>query len=154
MTIDNTLQTAKTKIFYVVILVNIIALTAYNSFEHNRTWIEMGIWGLIVILGLTYLTMLYLKLNYFFMETKGEKLIIRFYAAHPIGRKYKSIEIPARAVQSFKIVKSGFGGLKKELYITVKTPKGMFNFPPLSITLLKSKDLQDIEYLLKPLSKR
>ncbi len=150
MIIQNTDRTAKTKMYYVIFFINVVAFSFYNIFEHNATWIEWLVWGVVALLTLSYITMLYLKLNYFYVEQKGDKLIIRFYTAHPVGRKYKAIELPLRTIVDYDVV-TNFFGFKKELYLTAKTPKGVFNFPPLSISLLNKREIEHLEYILKPL---
>lgn len=154
MQVENTLRTAKIKVSYMIMLANIVALSVYNIFEYNKDWVEWIIWSIVILLAVGYLAMLALfKLDFFFLEDKNGKLIFRFYAAHPIARKYKSFELSGKYLMNYRIKKS-LGGLKKELYMTAKTPKGVFNFPPMSLSLMNKNETESLKYILGKHSKQ
>ena len=147
MLVENTVRTAKIKIFYAVIIANVIAISMYNSFEHNAAWLEWALWAVVGIIIAIYAGMLILRYNYFFLEHKNNKIFVKYYIAHPFGRKYKAFELPAKSVYRYKI-KESLSGLKKDLYLVAQTPKGIFNFPPLSISLLNTKEISSLKYIL------
>ncbi len=153
MTVENTVRTAKIKVFYAVIIANVIAVSMYNTFEHNASWIESALWAFVGIIIAIYIGMLILRYNYFFLEHENGKISVKYYIAHPFGRKYKAFELPEKSVYAYEIKKS-LGGLKKELYLVAKTPKGMFNFPPLSISLLNENEISRLKYILDGIVKK
>jgi len=78
-----------------------------------------------------------------------KKITVRYYSAHPAFRKYKAYEIPQAYFSGYEINKSILG-LKKEIVLTAKGPKGEMSFPPVSISALSKKEL---EYLIRFLDK-
>jgi hypothetical protein len=77
------------------------------------------------------------------MEYLGSKITIRYYTAHPIFRRYKAFELPKSYFYDYKISEKLFGFIKT-FQIIVKTPKGRFNYPPLSISLLSKQQIEDL----------
>jgi len=152
MKVDNRLRTAKLKITYMLTFIVILALSMYFYFEHHYITsypLSFGFLlpGAIIILSITYITFLLRKLNYFFVEYIGNKITIRYYTAYPIFRKYKAFEIPRSYFYDYKI-KSNLLGFLKSVQFTVKTPKGKFKYPPLSISLLSKKQMADLVIML------
>ncbi|MCF6367114.1 MAG: hypothetical protein L3J35_13065 [Bacteroidales bacterium] len=123
------------------------ALFIYAYFESLKSLfypISIG------IIATVYITLLLRQSNYFFIEYLGNKIIVRYYTAHPIFRKYKSFEIPRAYFFDYKI-EDVFFGLKKTVQFTIKTPKGKFNYPPLSISLLSKQQMNDLIKMLDEL---
>lgn len=152
MKVDNRLNTAKLKIFYMIILAVIFSLSAYYAFENQMNLFYRSVPFIIGILVLLYIFMLVRKSDYFYLEYIGNKAIIRFYSAHPIFRKYKAIEVQKVYFFDYEI-KKVFFGIRKYLFVTVKTPKGKFNYPPLSIVFLNKEQTQKMISILDELKK-
>lgn len=155
MKVDNRLRTAKLKIGYTLVFIVIFALSLYYYFEHSSIVIYPIIFGYILPGAIGFLTLMYFvfllrKLNYFFIEYLGNKIVVRYYTAYPIFRKYKAFEIPRSYFYNYEI-KSSFFGFLKYVQFTVKTPKGKFKYPPLSITLLSKKQEVDLIKMLEEL---
>lgn len=155
MKVDNRLRTAKLKIAYMLTFIVILALSMYFYFEYHyiTTYpISFGILlpGAMIILSIIYVTFLLRKLDYFFVEYLGNKIMVRYYTAYPIFRKYKAFEIPRSYFHDYEI-KSSLLGFLKSVQFTVKTPKGKFKYPPLSITLLSKRQLDDLFNMLDEL---
>ena len=91
--------------------------------------------------------MLLRKSNYFYLEYLGNKVTVRFYTAHPFLRKYRAIEFPKSNFYDYQIKKSLFG-FRKMIILTVKTPKGRYNYPPLSIVLLTKEQKAELIRIL------
>lgn len=144
MKVDNRLQTAKLKMGYTVALAVIFSLTCYFLFEIPEN-IAMPI--VISVVVLTYIVMLLRKSNYFYLEYIGNKVTVRFYTAHPFLRKYKAFEIPKSSLYDYEIKKKLFG-FRQTITLTVKTPKGKFNYPPLSIVLLTPQQKAELKRIL------
>ncbi len=90
MKIDNRLQTAKLKIFYMLMLGGIFSFGAYYVFEVRAS---IFFPAAVVLLALIYLFFLLRKSDYFYLEYTGNKIIVKYYTAHPFLRKYKAFEI-------------------------------------------------------------
>lgn len=157
MKVDNRLRTAKLKIMYMVTGIVIFALSIYTYFEHYQIGVHPIIFkyvlpGSIGALIFIYFFLLLRKLNYFFIEFLGNKIVVRYYTAYPIFRKYKAFEIPRSYFFDYKIEKQ-FLGLRKHLQIIVKTPKGKFSYPKISISLLSERQMDDLVRMLDELKK-
>ncbi|NPA45266.1 MAG: hypothetical protein GXO49_07020, partial [Chlorobi bacterium] len=88
----------------------------------------------------------------FFIEYLGNKIVVRYYTAYPIFRKYKAFEIPRSYFYDYKI-KSQLFGFRKTIQFIVNTPKGKFTYPSLSISLLSEKQMNDLIKMLDELKK-
>lgn len=147
MKVDNRLRTAKLKIMYILMFIVMTALFIYAYFEH----LDNPIYPISIgIIAVVYIILLLRKSNYFFIEYVGNKIIVRYYTAHPIFRRYKAFEIPRVSFFDYKI-KSSLMGFVRSVQFTVKTPKGKFNYPPLSISLLSKQQMQDLIKMLDEL---
>jgi hypothetical protein len=133
MIVDNRLATAKLKIFYMIMLGMLFAITAFFLFEDEGYMIYP-----MAAIILTYLFFVLRKSDYFFLEFAGNKITVRFYTAHPFLRKYKAFEIPKSYFYDYQL-RSTLGGYIQTLQFIVKTPQGKFNYPPLSISLLNKE---------------
>jgi len=150
MKVDNRLNTAKLKIYYMIMLAVIFSFSAYYLFENERNLFFKSMPFIIGILALIYAVLLIRKSNYFYFEYIGNKITIRYYTAHPFLRNYKAIEIQKAYFHDYEIQKSLLG-LRKSIQITIKTPKGIFKYPPLSISLLNSDQYKNLISILTEL---
>ncbi len=149
MKIDNRLQTAKLKIYYMLMLGFIFSLSVYYKFERQAGY---GYMVAVSIFVLIYLFLLLRKSDYFFIEYTGNKATVRYYTAHPFLRKYCAFEIPKAYFAGYEIKKI-LGGFRKTVQFTIKTPKGKFKYPPLSIVLLNKKQEAELIKILEELKK-
>lgn len=149
MKIDNRLQTAKLKIFYMLMLGGIFSFGAYYVFEVRAS---IFFPTAVVLLALIYLFFLLRKSDYFYLEYTGNKIIVKYYTAHPFLRKYKAFEIPKAYFDDYVITKK-LGSYIKKIQFIVKTPKGKFKYPPLSISLLTKKQEAELIKILEELKK-
>ncbi len=149
MIVDNKSNTAILKISYMLMLGVLFALTSLYLFELRSSEILLFFIGGVV---LTYIIFLLRKSNYLFVEYLGNKLTVRYYTAHPIFRKFKAFEIPKNYFYDYEIKKLFFG-FQKTIQFKVKTPKGIFMYPPLSITLLSKNHMIELIKILNELKK-
>jgi hypothetical protein len=149
MSVDNRLETAKLKIYYMLMLGLIFSLSAYYYYEYQAGYGYLIADGII---ALAYLFMLLRKSDYFFLEYKGNKIVVRYYTAHPFLRKYRAFEIPQPYFAGYEIIKS-LGGIRKMIQFKIETPKGKFKYPPVSISLLTKKQEAELLNILKELTK-
>jgi len=157
MKVDNRLRTAKLKIMYMITGIVIFALSIYLYFEHYQIGVhpiafKYVLPGAIGLLIFIYFILLLRKLDYFFIEYLGNKIVVRYYTAYPIFRKYKAFEVPRSYFYDYKI-KSKLFGYRKTVQFIVNTPKGKFTYPPLSISLLSEKQMIDLIKMLDELRK-
>jgi len=149
MKIDNRLQTAKLKIYYMLMLGFIFSLSVYYRFERQAGY---GYMIAVLIIVLVYLFLLLRKSDYFFIEFTGNKATVRYYTAHPFLRKYRAFEIPKAYFADYEIKKI-LGGFRKTVQFTIKTPKGKFKYPPLSISLFTKKQEEELLKILEEMKK-
>ncbi|MEA2043248.1 MAG: hypothetical protein U9N85_11965 [Bacteroidota bacterium] len=141
MIIENKLTTAKLRISYLIILGLVFSLGAYTMFENNALTIEYSLSVFIIVLILAYVSMLFFRLNYFYMKDTGHQIDVRYYSAHPFFRKYKAFKLPVSAISSYQLKKSVFG-LKQAIIITANVQQGEFIFPSISISALGKNEKQ------------
>lgn len=149
MKVDNRFQTAKLKIYYMLMLGLIFSLSVYYRFERQAGY------GYLIAIGfiaLVYLFLLLRKSDYFFIEYTGNKAIVRYYTAHPFLRKYRAFEIPKAYFYDYEIKKT-WGGLIKTVQFSIRTPKGKYKYPPLSISLMTKKQEIELVKILEELKK-
>ncbi len=146
-TIDNKFRTAKVRLTYIILTFATFAFLAYFAFEPNTVAVKYFIGSLIMILILTHAVMLFLRLNYFFIQDNGEFIIIRFYTAHPFFRKYKALKFPVRALKSYEI-KHSFFKFKKDIIIEAETKTQKFVFPALSLSLMSPLEISEVKAIL------
>jgi len=147
MKVDNVLNTAKLKIGYIISFIFILAISIYYYFENINNIYYLSFIG---FLSLLYIIIILRKLNYFFIEYLGNKISVKYYTAFPIFRNYKAFEIPRTYFNNYEI-KSSLFGFWKTVQFTVKTPKGKFKYPPVSINLLTKKQLNELVAMLDEL---
>lgn len=149
MKVDNRLQTSKLKIYYMLMLGFIFSLSVYYRFERQAGY---GYLIAVGIIALVYLFFLLRKSDYFFIEYTGNKAIVRYYTAHPFLRKYRAFEIPKAYFYDYEIKKT-WGGLIKTVQFSIRTPKGKYKYPPLSISLMTKKQEIELVKILEELKK-
>ena len=150
MKVDNRLNTAKLKIIYMIMLGMIFSFSAYYYFENEFNLFFRLLPVLSGITAVVYLFFLLRKSDYFFLEYLGNKVTVRYYTAHPFLRKYRAFEIQKSLFYDYKIKKKLFGFLQA-VEFTVKTPKGEFKYPPLSISLLNAEQKRELIRILDEL---
>ncbi len=145
MKVENRLETAKLKNYYMIMAGLIFSLSVYYFFERRAS---EGYIIAALLIAVVYLILLLRKSDYFYLEYNGNKIIVRYYTAHPFFRKYKTFEIPESYFSDYEIFKS-LGGLQKFVRFTVKTPKGEGKYPPLSISLLTDEQEKKLIEILE-----
>jgi hypothetical protein len=87
-------------------------------------------------------------LNYIYYNDEKDKLILRFYSLNPISQMKNSIEIPKQNFKKFEVETSMFG-IKEKLILYQNIQKGLFKYPPVSITALKKPEKEELINSLK-----
>lgn len=136
-------------ILAIITVVIIVAILATNWFKPGLLGITQYQW--ILLVAAIYLLLIvgsWLRgLNYFYFNDKGDKLIIRYYAIRPLGRKKKAVQIPKTALAKYEIIKTNMG-LKKVLILHQHVKKSVAKYPPIGITSLTSNELSQLEQQL------
>lgn len=91
-----------------------------------------------------------IKPSYFEFVAGSDRFFINYYSVASISRDYQSIEVPFTTFSHFKVVRSVFG-LRKELVVSVATPYGIADYPPIGISILTKKELGRLVHILTQL---
>jgi hypothetical protein len=131
--------------FLVLLVLFLVLLYTTKLFTSPAIGIERNHLALVAtILYVIYYSFTYIRdLNYFYFNNNASKLIIRYYSLKPLSSEQNSLEIPKQNFQKYEIKKS-WGGLRKYLIVYQKTAKGIAKYPPISISILKKKDVDQL----------
>lgn len=130
----------------IITVVIIVAMLATDWFKPELMGITQYQW-IILVAGIYILLMAgsWLRgLNYLYFNDKGDKLIIRYYAIRPLGRRKKAVQIPKTALAKYEIIKTNLG-LKKVLILHQHVKNKMAKYPPIGITSLTRDELSRLE---------
>jgi hypothetical protein len=101
-----------------------------------------------VLIGIIWFIIFYqIKPAYFeFLVTKTE-LQVNFYSVATALKNYQSVLIPLNQLKGFEVRKKMFG-YKKELILTIESKFGLADYPPVSVSILKSGELNQVITIL------
>jgi len=101
-----------------------------------------------VLIGIAWFTIFYrIKPAYFeFLVTETE-LQVNFYSVATALKNYQSVLIPLNQLKGFEVKKKMFG-YKKELILTIESKFGLADYPPVSVSILKSGELNQVIIIL------
>jgi len=150
--VNNQLQVAKIKLAYIISLVASIVLFAfvYSSYSFTVDVYVLLFFAISFLLYFIYLIII--KPEYVYFAQIKNKIIIKNYPARPILRNYKAYEIDLSSFYNYKINKTLLSK-KIELILTIKTKKGTGNYPPISLSALRTKELKKLLKYLDKYSK-
>lgn len=104
--------------------------------------------GLIVLYLIYYIWGLVRKYHYFYYsDLSPTKLVFRFYSLAPLSKRQNSIEIRKDEFYRFTMDEKWLG-IRKNLVLYLRTPKGIAKFKPISISLLKKEQVRDLSVSL------
>jgi hypothetical protein len=150
MTIDN--QKTVIRVFLRKMLIAIITVVIIVAMLATK-WFKPELMGITQYQWITLVAAFYILLvagswlrglNYFYFNDKGDKLIIRYYAIRPLGRKKRTVQIPKTALAKYEIIKTNLG-LKKVLILHQHIKKNVAKYPPIGITSLTRDELSRLE---------
>ncbi|MCX7987761.1 MAG: hypothetical protein N2662_12560 [Bacteroidales bacterium] len=125
-------------------------------------WFDKPIFGLsrhffaaiILIIYLTYYVIRYfLNLNFVQVSVASNKLSLKYYSLRPLTKSHNSIEIPLQAFEGYKI-NTRFFGLKKDLILFQRVQGKIAKYPPVSLSALNKKQLEQLLILLNAVSQK
>ncbi len=123
----------------------LIGIMVSAWFENDVLGLQKYSWVLIVTIVyiLTVVVSRLRKLNFFYFSDEGDKLIVRYYPIHPLVQKKKAIQIPKIGLIGYKINRSMMG-LRKEIIFQQSVKGKIANYPPIGITALRQKEIDQI----------
>ncbi|WP_372776633.1 hypothetical protein [Mangrovibacterium sp.] len=116
-------------------------------------WIENNVGALISggLLVFSIIVVQFVNINYVYYSSEGSKVMIRYYPVIAFfGKEYNSIEFDKSLLYFVKIKRyMAFS----DLYLAVKTSKGIAEYPEVSLVGLTKSEIQLIENDLNSLMK-
>lgn len=131
--------------FLILLVFFLVLLYATTYFVTPVLGIERNHFAIAAtLLYIVYYSFTYIRdLNYFYFNNNSSKIIIRYYSLKPLSSEQNSLEISKQDFQKYEIQNS-LGGLRKYLIIFQRTAKGIAKYPPISISILKKKDVDQL----------
>ena len=135
-----------TKMFVVACCTILAVLTAFAI--PVGTMVKYIIWGASFVIFLIFFWFQYkMDYTYFYFSNNGKSLIFKFYSMRIYSGKPKTIEISKSNFLKYDLVTSFFNK-KKSLVLYQKTGKGVAKYPPISLTLLRTKQKTELKRAL------
>jgi hypothetical protein len=141
-----TIQLQLRKLIYLILLVIFLVVLYTTRYFYEPV---LGIERNHYAIGATALYILYYAFGYFrdicyfYFNNNSSKIIIRYYSLKPLSSEQNSVEFHKHEFKKFEI-KESFGGLRRYLIIYQNTAKGIAKYPPVSISILKKKDVDQL----------
>lgn len=89
-----------------------------------------------------------IKPSFFELLVTDDRMQVNFYSVSSTFRNYQSIEIYLHQLKNFH-VKQQFGGLVKQLILSVESKYGLADYPPVSISILTKKERSQLLLVLQ-----
>lgn len=149
MEISNKKRIVKIKRAYSISMLSLIA------FVGLFLWLGLDVWAWIAggLFVACLSLMQFFQVNYIYYNSDEEKLLIRYYAASSLfGAKYSSIEFEKNLLYSIAIKRSNSSSkinIFADLAMLIKTPRGIMEYPDVSLVGLTAVEIDLIEDDLK-----
>lgn len=88
-----------------------------------------------------------IKPSFFEMLVTEQHLQVNFYSVSSAVRNYQSLEMELYQLLGFKI-KQSMLGMKKTLILSVQSKYGIADYPPISVSILKKNEIEQVAYVL------
>ncbi len=114
-------------------------------------WKEMDIAALITggVLILSIVLVQFVNLHYIFYSSENDEIIVRYYPIITFfGKEYSSVEFKKTAFQKAE-VRRAF--LFSDLILSIKTSKGIADYPEISLSALSRKQIAGLKADLEKL---
>jgi len=131
---------------FVAITCSVLAVaTAFLPFGATIMFI---IWGVLFAGFLMFFWFQYkMNYSYFYFSNNSKNLIFRFYSMRIYSGKPKTIEISKDTFLKYDLVTTFFNK-KESLVLYQKTARGIAKYPPISLTLLTTKQKTELKRAL------
>jgi hypothetical protein len=153
MTVDITRTAIKVRVQNLLItllfsaLIIVVLLT--NFFNDPFLGLSRGI--IILLLAIIYFLYaaygLLLDRYYVFLNDDGQKIVFRYYSMRPLSQLKQSIEIPKQNFKGYEITYNSLGFIPR-IVLFQQQKSGIFKYPPVSLSALSKKELDQVERLL------
>jgi hypothetical protein len=132
-------------IFLFLLVLFLVLLYTTGYFYQPVLGIERNQFAIAaVLLYIFYYSLTYLRdIHYFYFNNNSSKIIIRYYSLKPLSSDQNSLEIAKPDFHKYEI-KNTMGGLRKYLVVYQRTARGIAKYPPISISILKKKDVSQL----------
>jgi len=132
---------------FVLICCSVLAVIT-AAFIPVETMVKFIIWGALFVIFLIFFWFQYkMDYTYFYFSNNGKSLIFKFYSMRIYSGKPKTIEISKTNFMKYDLVMSFFNK-KESLVLYQKTTKGIAKYPPISLTLLNTKQKTELKRAL------
>ena len=112
---------------------------------HPAIQIALGL--LILLIAIIFATG---GFHYLEIEPKDDLISIKYFNLFPIGREFKSLQIPYKRFSHIK-TKNTFGGLFRYFYLYEQTSRGLARYPKIGLTSLSKTERNEIIAFFKKL---
>lgn len=154
MIIDNqkTIISRKIQKLFLAILTGavIVIILTTNIIGDGFLELSRKNWAVIVasLYLIYYIYQIIIEPYYIYFSDDGEKIVLRYYSAGALGSKKSAIEIPKNQFHNFH-TKKVFINHKEKLTLYQRTSKGIFKYPPISLSALNLNEKNILKNTLK-----
>ena len=147
MEISNKKRTDKIKRYFNLSVVFLLVLALIFVWKEN----DIGAIITGAFLMLLVVVSQFIQVNYVYYSSDGKKLLIRYYPVIAFfGKEYNSIEFDKKLLYYAKVKKIS---VFSDLYLSIKTAKGIAEFPEVSLMGLSKSEIKSIQNDLNKLIK-
>lgn len=134
---DIILKLNKRRYILILVYVTLMIIFFFSGFFEENQKIILAI-SISVIYIIYNIISYHINFSYFSFRDDQESLMFRFVSMRPLDNNKKAIKMSKRDFAGFKFEKSFFG-YKENLILSIKTKKGIANYPPISLSALSQK---------------
>ncbi len=134
---DIILKLNKRRYILILVYVTLMIIFFFSGFFEENQKIILAI-SISVIYIIYNIISYHINFSYFSFRDDQESLMFRFVSLRPLDNNKKAIKISKHDFAGFKFEKSFFG-YKENLILSIKTKKGIANYPPISLSALSQK---------------
>lgn len=139
MEISNKKRTVRIKRGFNLIVVSLLLVTIFFVWKENNAGALIA-GGVLVIF---VVAVIFVNINYIYYSSVGNKILLRYYPVITFfGKDYSSIEFDKHLLYSAK-VKKVF--LFSDLYLAIRTSKGIAEYPEVSLSGMSREDIRAIQ---------
>jgi hypothetical protein len=145
----------KRKLIFIIGLTTIIVLLLSLDIFQDRVFglTKMSYVEIFIIIYLIYYCWGIVRdYHYVYYSDLGAKIIFRYYSLSPLNKSMKSIEIDKSSFHNFQIERRLLGSRKYVILYQI-TNTGLAKYPPVSISLLKKSEREELKASLKMFEK-
>jgi len=131
--------------FVIYVLSGFLFLAAVSGFIFTNLNLPLIV---TIVLGVIYFIVFHrIKPSYFeFLVTETE-IQVNFYSVATALKNYQTVTIQRNQLKGFEMKKKMYS-LKKDLILTVTSKFGLADYPPVSVSILKKRELNQIMMVL------